>query len=206
MKRHPTQTQDWLIRQLNPALRGWANYHRHVVAKETFSYVDYRVWKLLWRWCCRRHKNRYKRWVKTKYFHTVGNRHWTFQWREDKENPVTLVYAKDTVIKRHTKIKAEANPYLPEWEPYFEQRLERRWKETMQGRKKLLALWLRQEKRCPLCNQLITLETGWHVHHKHQKHLGGGDELENLVMLHPGCHIQWHVNEEKDAQLVQPVG
>ncbi|EAA0499516.1 group II intron reverse transcriptase/maturase [Salmonella enterica subsp. enterica serovar Orion] len=194
VKRHPTQPQNWLIHQLNPVLRGWANYHRHVVAKETFSYVDYRVWKLLWRWCCRRHKNRYKRWVKAKYFHTVGSRHWTFQWREDKENPVTLVYAKDTVIKRHTKIKAEANPYLPEWEMYFEQRLERNWKETMQGRKKLLALWLRQEKRCPLCNQLITMETGWHVHHKHQKHLGGGDELENLVMLHPGCHIQWHVN------------
>ena len=29
-----------LIQQLNPKLRGWANYFRHVVAKETFRYVD----------------------------------------------------------------------------------------------------------------------------------------------------------------------
>lgn len=71
--------QDVLIHQLNPVIRGWANYHRHVVAKETYSYVDYRVWKLLWRWCCRRHKNRYKRWVKSKYFHTVGSERWVFQ-------------------------------------------------------------------------------------------------------------------------------
>ncbi|BBI61481.1 hypothetical protein HSBAA_27870 [Vreelandella sulfidaeris] len=63
-----TSRQDILIKQLNPVLLGWANYHRHVVAKETFGYVDYRVWKLLWRWSCRRHGNRQKRWVKRNIF------------------------------------------------------------------------------------------------------------------------------------------
>lgn len=28
-----------LIAQLNPKIRGWANYHRHIVSKETFSKV-----------------------------------------------------------------------------------------------------------------------------------------------------------------------
>lgn len=42
-----TVTASTLISLLNPVLRGWANYHRHVVAKETFNYVDYRVWKML---------------------------------------------------------------------------------------------------------------------------------------------------------------
>jgi RNA-directed DNA polymerase len=32
-----------LIDQLNPKIRGWANYHRHVVAKRTFSYVDHSI-------------------------------------------------------------------------------------------------------------------------------------------------------------------
>ena len=53
-----------LVDMLNPIIRGWANYHRHVVAKETFNYVDYRIWKLLWQWCKRRHLNRRKRWVR----------------------------------------------------------------------------------------------------------------------------------------------
>ena len=51
-----TVTAGLLIYMLNPVLRGWANYHRHIVAKETFNYVDYRVWKMLWKWCRRRHK------------------------------------------------------------------------------------------------------------------------------------------------------
>jgi RNA-directed DNA polymerase len=49
------------------------------------------------------------------------------------------------VIKRHTKIKAEANPYDLAFEEYFEQRLERGWRESMQGQRKVLMLWLRQQ-------------------------------------------------------------
>jgi RNA-directed DNA polymerase len=33
-------TQEMLIRQLNPVIRGWAMYHRHIVAKATFSLTD----------------------------------------------------------------------------------------------------------------------------------------------------------------------
>jgi RNA-directed DNA polymerase len=39
-----------LIDQLNPKIRGWANYHRHVVAKRTFSYVDHSIFHSLRRW------------------------------------------------------------------------------------------------------------------------------------------------------------
>jgi RNA-directed DNA polymerase len=31
------------IRQLNPVIQGWANYHRHVCSKETFSHVDCQI-------------------------------------------------------------------------------------------------------------------------------------------------------------------
>src|SRR5262245_43148710 len=40
IKSHPTAKTVNLIQQLNPMIRGWANYHRHVVAKQTFNQVD----------------------------------------------------------------------------------------------------------------------------------------------------------------------
>lgn len=75
---------------------------------------------------------------------------------------------------------------------YFEQRLERLWKSSMSGRERLLKLWLRQKKRCVICNQLITKETGWHIHHIVERVNGGSDKLSNLVLLHPNCHRQLH--------------
>jgi len=43
---------------LKPVLRGWANYHRHSVAKITFARNDSQVWFLLWQWGKRRHPNK----------------------------------------------------------------------------------------------------------------------------------------------------
>ncbi len=63
-----TAKQANLIRLLNPVLRGWANYHSHVVAKKTFARVDDGIWSTLWRWAVRRHPNIEARWVKDKYF------------------------------------------------------------------------------------------------------------------------------------------
>jgi RNA-directed DNA polymerase len=70
--------QEDLIRRLNPKIRGWANYHRHIAAKETFSYVDYHIYNALQSWCQRRHPKKGKWWINKKYFHHVGNRHWVF--------------------------------------------------------------------------------------------------------------------------------
>jgi RNA-directed DNA polymerase len=181
-----------LIERLNPGRRGGSNSHRPIVAKQTFNYVDYRIWKLLWRWCRRRHGNRCKRWVKDKYFKRVATRNWVFSGVHPSGKLLHLLYASDTPVKRHTKIKAEANPYAPEYEMYFEQRLEYAWRRSDEGKRKTLTLWLGQSKRCPMCKQLITFETGWNIHHVIERHKGGSDAMDNLVLLHPNCHRQLH--------------
>jgi RNA-directed DNA polymerase len=106
-----------LIDQLNPKIRGWANYHRHVVSKRTFGRVDHTLFSSLWKWARRRHPNKPSRWVKLRYFERRGNRDWSFfgETCDDEGRPtkVWLFYAKSTPIKRHVKVKGEANPYDP---------------------------------------------------------------------------------------------
>ena len=49
------KTQEWVIKKLNPVLRGWAMFHRHVCSKETYQWVDSVLFRILWRWARRRH-------------------------------------------------------------------------------------------------------------------------------------------------------
>jgi RNA-directed DNA polymerase len=67
-----------LIDTLNPMIRGWANYHRHVVSKRMFEPVDHTIFSSLWQWARRRHPNKTSRWFKPKYFALRGNRDWSF--------------------------------------------------------------------------------------------------------------------------------
>jgi RNA-directed DNA polymerase len=115
-----------LISLLNPVIRGWANYHRHVVSKKLYGSVDYAIFKTLWQWAKRRHPNKGKRWVKDKYFRHLGNRKWVFSGTRPSttgtSQPFHLVYASDTPIRRHIKVIGNANPYDPHWTNYFIQR------------------------------------------------------------------------------------
>jgi len=115
-----------LIMLLNPVIRGWANYHKHVVSKKIFGSVDYAIFKILWQWAKRRHPNKGKRWVKNKYFHLLGDRKWVFSGTlpniNGKSKPLHLVRAASTPIRRHIKVVGIANPYDLQWTNYFTQR------------------------------------------------------------------------------------
>jgi len=69
------------IAKLNPIIRGWAMYYRFSDAYETFSKVDHEIWRLIWRWAVRRHKNdgKGKRWIFNKYYEKIRNKEWTFR-------------------------------------------------------------------------------------------------------------------------------
>ena len=185
-----------LICHLNPMIRGWAMYHRHAVSAKAFQSVDHAIFQTLWRWAKRRHPNKGVQWVKARYFHTVGERHWVFSGKargpKGKLRAVHLFTAHSVSIQRHTKINGEANPYDPQWEPYFEKRLALKMAASLKGRRTLLALWRRQGGRCPHCGEAITTLTGWHSHHRVWRSHGGSDTADNRVLLHPTCHRQVH--------------
>ncbi|MCG8017798.1 MAG: hypothetical protein JAY97_16420 [Candidatus Thiodiazotropha sp. 'RUGA'] len=56
-----------------------------------------------------------------------------------------------------------------------------------------------QDKRCPVCKQLITQDTGWRVYHIQRRVDGGTDQLRILIMLHPNCRHQLHAGGMKLA-------
>jgi RNA-directed DNA polymerase len=192
IKANAQATTGNLIGQLNPIIRGWANFHRHVASKQTFTKVDNAIFLALWQWAKRRHPNKSRRWIKDAYFHQVGGRNWVFRGEREGKNgqpyKVRLFYASQVAIKRHTKIKGAANPFDPKWEVYFEARLGVKMADDLKERRKLLYLWKEQGGICPVCEQPITQVTGWHNHHIVWRVHGGTDRTENRVLLHPNCH------------------
>jgi RNA-directed DNA polymerase len=130
-----------LIKILNPKIKRWPNYHKSSVAKATFARVGKGIWQTLWQWTNRRHPNKSKRWIKAKYFKSVKNRNGVFSEKEvaPDGNPVevTLVKASDTAIRRHGKIRSTANPFDPNNEIYFENRLDWKMKASLKGKTNL---------------------------------------------------------------------
>ncbi len=120
-----------LIKKLNQTLRGWANYHRHVVSSEVFSRIDTYVFEQLWRMLIKRHPRKSKKWLFWNYW-TAGERKHIFAVKAKTSNGLMKVYQVIRIcsigIRRHIKIKAAANPYLPEFAKYI--RLRRNNKES----------------------------------------------------------------------------
>jgi RNA-directed DNA polymerase len=189
-------TAGHLIATLNPIIRGWANYHRHVVSKKTFAKVDYAIYEALWNWSRRRHPQKNGHWVMKKYYHRNGSRQCVFFGEIESANgamkEIELFRASSIPIKRHTKIKAEANPYDPEWERYIEKRMGEKMLDHLKGYGQLVRLWYEQDGICPVCDQKITKESGWENHHIVWRSKGGSDGMGNRVLLHPECHSQAH--------------
>ncbi len=113
-----------LIRKLNPLLRGWANYHRHVVSKRSFHRVGHYLRRMLWAWARRNHPNKSRGWIQRRYH--SADQHGAFsvrtQDRKGRRRVLSVYSVARTVIERHIKVRGEANPYQPENVEYFEKR------------------------------------------------------------------------------------
>lgn len=192
-----------LIGLLNPILRGWANYHHHVVAKETFARIDSCLWSMLWRWATRRHPSKGARWVRQKYFKTRSTRTWVFVATEKQKDGVqkdyTLLNESDTPIQRHVKIKANANPHDPQWDAYFESRWNRKMWSHAYSRSKLYRVWQRQEGVCSTCHETMAIDSHWAARHIVKTAEGGTDAMSNLEIHHLHCQENVHAKIKSET-------
>lgn len=191
-----TMKQEDLIRRLNPILKGWALYHQPVVAKKAYSRMDNLVFHALWHWAKRRHPNKSLSWIRGRYFLTHEGRNWVFATTVLKTDGVkTLVplYSlASTPIERHRKVSGGYSPFDPSMEVMGEKLRMERMLKKLKYRKQIVRLFQGQNGLCPQCKQPITRDSGWHDHHIIHRSQGGGDTLDNRVLLHPVCHQQQH--------------
>ncbi len=193
--------QEDLIRKLNPILRGFANYYKGAVSKETFGYISHRVWQYLWRWSKRRHPNKGTKWVRKRYFKTIKGNRWTFACvtndRRGKEKNLTLYQIAKTAIKRHIKVKGEASPDDPSLKEYWDSRHQKHGKTRFEKGSKLYKIASNQKWICPSCGEPLFNGEEIDIHHIVPVAEGGTDDAENLQHLHTACHKQVHKTQVK---------
>lgn len=177
--------QEVVIRQLNPIIRGWSNYYSTQVSAATFSKLDYLVYKKLYAWARKRHRNKSVSWRAKKYWHTIGNNNWNFASKENNKINARLVRHSETPIVRHVKVKGTASPYdghLKYWS-------------TRMGKHpevptRIAILLKAQKGKCTHCGLIFREEDVMEVDHIIPKSIGGKDEYKNLQLLHRHCHDQ----------------
>lgn len=190
----PTET---LIQRLNPVLKGWAQYHRGTVAKQTFSKIDHLIYWRLTRWGLRRHPRKSGKWVYAHYWKQCGSRRLFAGLQDDpfggdERIPLPLYSLADMKIVRHVKVKGDYNPFHPDWVAYGEKLRVQRMGETIWSAQRA-SLWFDQGGKCALCEQEIDMaDENMDDHHIVYRQLGGSDALSNRVLLHPICHRRVH--------------
>jgi RNA-directed DNA polymerase len=203
---HLGSKQEELIHLLNPMLRGWAQYHSPVVAKQAFSRMESLLYWRLMRWAKRRHPMKRVDWVREKYWRSIDERNWVFAadivLPDGGKGVMELYQLSSTPIERHKKIKGAYHPYDAGWEMYGETLRQERMLKNMRHRKEWVKLYSFQQGLCALCGNEMDLDTGWHDHHIESRVEGGSDALRNRVLLHPNCHYQVH---SLGLKVVKPV-
>ena len=113
-----------LIRVLNPVIRGWSNYHKGICSKRIFNRLATFIWWQLRRWAKYQHGNKNRWWIANRYF---KDNHFTDQRITKNSTENHRLYRIGYVpIRYHVKVKAEDNPFLPEFDQYFCNRIKRR--------------------------------------------------------------------------------
>jgi RNA-directed DNA polymerase len=140
-----------VIIQLNPIIRGQANYFRPGVSKKAYQSLDQHLWQHLYKWARRRHPRKSRQWVVARYFgsfHPTRHDRWVYG---DRETGAYLHRYAWTKIVRHVPVTGRNSPDDPALAHY--------WADRRRKRKppQLAESWQRalraQHGLCPLCRE-----------------------------------------------------
>jgi len=138
LKKNRASTIWETINQLNPVLRGWSNYFRNVVSKQVFNKADHVIRQMIFKWAERRHPTKRRGWIWRKYFtsgRVRGILSTKFYNSQRHGYEIYCLYSLSYVpIIRHVKIRSDANPFLVEYDKYFQKRKQWRTEQSIKVR------------------------------------------------------------------------
>jgi RNA-directed DNA polymerase len=198
-------TQAAIIRQLNPKIRGWANFHRSVVSKEVFKKIDQQIWQLLFHWAKRRHPKKNTQWVLHEYYKRIKEVNYRFSGFETQKDGTlkefTLLMMSHTPIRRHVKILQPAHPYDDRYDEYFEKRTSAKWKNNSNRMAVMTKINSFQGGKCPCCSTELKLGHNWCISLKKKASKGGEYKSDNMDVIHNRCYDEW---QKKRTAFVNP--
>src|SRR5712692_8054700 len=192
-KAHGTNVQS-VLGQLNPVIRGWANYFRTAVAKEIFSGLDRWMFYKEDRYTRRMHPKKSTDWRHRTYwgrFQLDRLDPWVFG---DKQTGGHLLKFSWFPIERHVLVKGTASPDDSHLADYWAKRQAAKAKDLTFSKQKLAK---RQYGRCPECGDSLFNEEELQVHHRLARSQGGKNSYSNLVLVHLFCHQHIHAKTER---------
>lgn len=171
-------TQEQVIEALNPRIRGWANYYRHVVSKQCFSKLDYELIWLLKCWGRHRHPNKRDEWILNRYW-DHGDTRWEF-----RDGKLSLYKHADTEIVRHVKVIGSRSPFDGDM-AYWTERAVRNSRSPLRARLKV-----KQNNRCAKCQGFLYWNDPQEKHHLDRDRRN--NRITNFWLLHRHCHDDTH--------------
>ena len=142
-----------VIARLNPIVRGWAAYYRHVCASDAFRALDDHVWRLTYKWAKHTHRTKPKRWTTSRYFGQFNKSRqarWVFG---DRDSGAYLVKFSWTPVVRHVLVKGTSSPDNPDLTSYWASRRRRSSPPPLE--QYAARLLKTQRGYCPECGTLL---------------------------------------------------
>lgn len=181
------QNADTVMRRLNPILRGWGNYYKHVVSSRIFSQVDnFNYWRSR-RWMNKTHPNKKEHW-KTNRYHQVQTNEGLVKRFGNAETGQYLFRLTDLRIDRHILIRHGASPDDADLRTYWKKRSKRKTELLPSAKHEALAKL--QDGLCAECMGSLYGDEKLEIHHCIPKGQSGRDKIVNLRLVHRICHEQ----------------
>ena len=195
-----THSPEALITKINAKVRGWMNYHHCCNGIwNTWSALNAYTYGRLMKWGLKRHSNKTKKWVFTRYWKHINGR-WTFT-ATPKDKTYTLMPYNLRQKRIGRRISQDTNVFdlknnfshsrkAPSGEKIRQVQLVKKVNLSFQKSQ----VWKKQKGLCPSCKQFLNPEQPGilDLHHVIPRKEGGLDKINNLLRMHEHCHYESH--------------
>jgi len=185
---------DDLIKDLNPVIRGWANYFRTGVSARVFESLDHYCCKLQRQWVSFTHPHKPWVWLKKRYW---GKYHKGYDWCFGRQD-LHLLYFGWFPIERHIMVRRFACWDDPELQDYWDERKIREIERKLNAFKRKVAKL--QGYVCPVCKDHLANDEEIQSHYLKPKGEGRGNDPANYVLVHMYCLQAIHAELRRETK------